>query len=108
MDIPTIPAWCKGLPDSTILFSCDILEFFKFNGDLSSSSVSSCIKCGLLPKPSPIITKSVAGVFSGAHRNRKSLRNKQWILGDIRRLRKDMLNDKAQYDMMINQINEAK
>ena len=96
MKIPKIPSWCKGLPDSTILFSCDILEFFKEHGDTSSSSVAHYISQGLIPNPLPVdFSSTPESPLRRKQKNKKSTRKKQWLLGDIRKLRKDMLNEKT-------------
>ena len=82
MKIPVIPDWCKGLPDSTILFSADIFEFFGYECKMSNCHVY--IRDNLLPEP-----KESTATSTGTKRARKYY----WLLGGVRKLRIDMLKD---------------
>ena len=86
MRIPIIPNWTKGLPASTMLFSCDIMEFFEYNGD-HNKCVSGLIRDNLLPLPVS---------FNDFHlKGSKRATKKYWLLGDIRKLRLSMLENKG-------------
>jgi hypothetical protein len=89
MRIPIIPEWTKGLPVSTMLFSCDIMEFFEYNGK-SSEMVSGLVRDGLLPTPASFNKFKLQG--------NKRATKKYWLLGDIKKLRASML-DKEQHVM---------
>ena len=85
MRIPIIPAWCQGLPDTTMLYTCDILEFFQYNvadKNNNSTQANSYLNGGYLPKPKELPFKS-----KGTMRRR----DKMWLLGDIKILRAKML-----------------
>ena len=82
MRIPILPGWTKGLPGVTILYSCDIMEFFQYNHN--TSKVSGFILDGLLPKPMAI---NYNRKLSGS----KCATKYYWLLGDIRKLRISML-----------------
>ena len=84
MRIPVIPSWCKSLPDTTILYSCDILEFFQYSHNIRK--VGCFILGGLLPEPMAINDNRKLN-------GRKRATKNYWLLGDIRQLRKDMLNE---------------
>ena len=85
MRIPVIPDWCKGLPNSTMLLSCDIYEFFDYkNINGKSSGVAASIRDGYLPKPIALDFKM---------KGSRSKNKYQWTLGQIRELRVDMLKD---------------
>ena len=86
MRIPILPDWTKGLPGVTILYSCDILEFFQYSHNIHK--VGGFVLDGLLPKPMAI------------NGNRKLSGNKRatkyyWLLGDVRKLRISMLEKEA-------------
>ena len=82
MNIPTIPDWCNGLPGTTRITSAEILEFFGYRG--KSSNVGVYLSRGSIPEP--IISKDGSV-------GRMNRRNKYWLLGDIRKLRLEMLNE---------------
>ena len=96
MRVPIIPSWCKNLPDTTILFSCDILEFFKYSDrtSVSSRDVNNLIKYGSIPSPAIRVIK-IDNLNFKAKRSSTFTRKHQWSLGDIRQLRKDMLNENS-------------
>ena len=83
MRIPIIPSWCKGLPDTTILFSCDILEFFGYH--TNQNRACDYVREGLIPEPNAVTLK-----LTGSKNKTKY----QWLLGDIRNLRAEMLKNK--------------
>ena len=86
MRIPTLPDWTKGLPGVTMLYSCDILEFFQYNH--KTGKVGGFILAGLLPKP---IAINYNHKLNGSKRATKYY----WLLGDIRKLRISMLEKEA-------------
>ena len=81
MKIPIIPDWCDGLPATTRITSREIIEFF---GLSSITCVSKELTDGRLPEPIYSKRGSVG---------RANKRNKYWLLGNLRKLRKDMLNE---------------
>ena len=81
MKIPTIPDWCKGLPNTTRITSAEILEFFCYSN--KANSVSAYLSRGYIPEP---ITSKDGSV------GRMNRRNKYWLLGDLRELRESMIN----------------
>lgn len=88
MRIPVIPTWCQGLPDTTILYTCDILEFFQYNvtdKKQNSKQANVYLNNGYLPKPKELPFKAKGASIR---------RNKMWLLGDIRKLRAGMLTAK--------------
>jgi hypothetical protein len=80
MKKPIIPEWCKGLPNSTMLFSCDIIEFFNYK---NINDVSGLVSKGRIPKP---INLKGTGLKMGSHLGGKSATKWYWRLGDIRKL----------------------
>ena len=84
MRIPIIPDWCKGLPDSTILYSADVVDIFGYTPKVMSN-VTSYIRRDLIPEPSGI-RPSIKG--------RRRATKHVWLLGDIRKLRQEMLKNK--------------
>ena len=84
MRIPIIPTHYNGLPNSTIIFSNDILEFFGYIHKHGAGNVDSYMKEGYLPAPCETKLKQIGRVKN---------RNKHWLLGDLRKLRKDMLDE---------------
>ena len=89
MRIPILPVWTKGLPDSTLIFSCDILEFFEYRPDshgYKSVGVSDHLKNGRLPQP-----KKNDCTLERAKKGSKI----HWLLGDLRELRRVMLEQEA-------------
>jgi len=86
MRIPIIPSWCKGLPDKTILYSNDIMEFFGYNENHPTGHVFQYIIDGALPEPLKLKLKC---------RGSKRARKVYWTLGGIRQLRMEMLNEQT-------------
>ena len=85
MKKPIIPEWCKGLPNSTMLFSCDIIEFFNYK---NINDVSNFINKGYIPKP----TSLKGRIRMGRNIKGKAATNRYWLLGDIRALAKELEN----------------
>jgi hypothetical protein len=84
MKKPIIPEWCKGLPNSTMLFSCDIIEFFNYK---NVNDVSNHINKGYIPKP---ISLRGGELKMGRNIAGKAATNRYWLLGDIRSLAKEL------------------
>ena len=84
MKLPIIPEWCKGLPDKTILFSCDIVEFF------DCKNVTRGVANKIIPEPIQMkLTKFKLKGIKGATKY-------YWLLGDIRKLRTKMLSEQKE------------
>ena len=86
MRVPIIPSWCKGLPNTTRLTTADILEFFEYpDSPCNSANANKYLSKGYLPEP----VRSKRGSVGAMNK-----RDKYWLLGDIRKLRVDMLTEK--------------
>jgi hypothetical protein len=73
---PTIPDWCKGMPDSIKLYPEDIMEFYGLKSTrANANNVYREIRKGIIPEPL---------TMDGYAKARKNY----WLLGDIRKLSK--------------------
>ena len=88
MNTPTIPDWCKSLPDSTIIHSADIWEFFGYTQKQVQQNITIYIRDGLLPpKCKRLEFKSRSGLKGTV------VKKIHWLLGDIRKLRVKMIDE---------------
>lgn len=71
-----------GLPDSTRLYPLDIMEIFNYKRS-TSRQLPERIKAGLIPQPSK---KGEIGL-----KGTKSQTKYLWLLGDLRKLRKELI-----------------
>ena len=99
MKIPAIPDWCKGLPNSTMIYSEDIIEFYGYSSSSRYAAQMSAyhhVERGNIPiathKKHPDQSRST---FSIKPERANAPRN-IWLLGDLRKLRADMLKENDQ------------
>lgn len=109
MKIPVIPDWCKGLPNSTMIFSEDILEYFgcsSSNRRAAQVAARYHVDHGNIPmathKKHPDQGRSTKNIKPERANALRSI----WLLGDLRKLRADMLKESDQ--TYINEVERLK